>query len=498
MLGDVSLNRIVSAFERFWQISPFSVAIVAFVLGVIPFLVAVQFTAIGDVAYLMPTDAHTICTTATASNPKCLEKQVGYVHALNWSLVLLVLIPFAMFFAFASVQSTKEALEQMAASRMLVTKDWSQQVTDVKPIMDRLWRRFLLFGTGMFLIIVVLLARDWWCVVHLPLSFDVALGNVFGSAVREALVPEAVIKALRTTGCAASGHENDWSVAATFGSVPGLGDLAPGNMKPSLAVNYVFSAFAYATMALWSGLLFAYFGFVLALTVTIYELNAGRFGCQLVLDLNSSDKRKRFGFEYLEPVFGPCAYVATITFIMAFLMRIQNIYLRDREFSSIYSFMFEDIASALGGLTDIDLTSLLGKLGDFLTMMKKIFAFNQFADPQSLLGAPAVLIILGVMAAALGFILRRAANDAQRRVLSALDQPGGKAEAAAQYFGLSVSEARARADSVETWPLSWPELRYAMRMFLMGIICYVFYRVAFIWIGVVAARVVYGGLGSKK
>lgn len=491
------MSRIVSAFERLWQINPFTVAILAFVLGVIPFVVAVHFTPIGDVTYLMPTDAQTICFKTSAANPKCLEKQVGYVHALNWSAVLLILFPFAMFFAFVSVQSTKEALEQMAAGGMLVAKDWSKPITDVKPIMDRLWGRFLLIGTAMFLIMVGLLARDWWCVVHLPLSLNTALGNVFGSA-REALVPDNVMEALQLSKCSPSGHENDWSVSATFGRIDGLGSQVPGSPKPSLVENYAFSAFAYATMALWSGLLFAYFGFVLALTITIYELNKGSFDYQLVLDLRSSDARKRFGFEHLEPVFGPCAYVATIAFIMAFLMRIQNIYLRDREFSSIYDFMFEDIASVLGNLTDISLTSLLGKLGDSLELMKKIFAFNQFADPQSLLGAPAVLIILGIIAAALGFILRKAANDAQRRVLSALDRPGGAGQKAADHYGLSIAEARARAATVETWPLSWPELRYAMRMFLMGIVCYVFYRVAFIWIGVVTARSVYGGLSSKK
>ncbi len=486
------MGRVLRAFHAFWHVDPFRAALIVFMLGLLPFIAATQFSTLGDIAYLMPTDGNTVCGPGGPTQVKCIVKQVGYVYAINWWPALMLLFPFTVFFSLVSIQSARSVFERLAASRMLVRPDWSSPVEDVGPILDRLWRNFLFLGVPLFLIVAAVMVRDWWCVVHLPLELEVALGGVQHSITRMELVPQLILEQFRSSGCSLTGQENDWSIAASFGNVAGLAALAPDTVKPSLAFNYVFSAYNYALLSLLSGLLFAYFGFVLALTITIYELNQGRFGVQLVLDLNSSDPRKRFGFEYLEPIFAPCVFITVIAFVMGFLMRIQNVYLRDVEFGNVFDFVFLDISSALGRIPDFSIPDLTDWLFNLIAKLKKYFAFDQFSDPQSLLGTPAILIMLSIVSATLGYVLRSTADESQKRVLAALNASAEQGRRVSSYFGLSIEEVRSRAASLQPWPLSWPDLRFAVRMLLVGVICYVFYRVAFVWIGIVAAQAIHG------
>lgn len=492
-----SMPGYIRAFRRFWQISPFRIALVAFIAGVVPYFIALQFSSIGSIAYWMPVDGATICDQAAIAAKRCIAKEVGYAHALNWWPPLVLLFPFALFFAFDSVQNTQMVTRQMLADRMFAKTDWSGPVSDLTAITRKLWRTFFWIAVPLFLLICVVTAKDWWCVVHWPLMLETPLGDVVDTA-REKLVPKGFFELLQASGCHdPGGQENDWSVSATFGRIDGLAPLAPRSVAPGWMLNYIFSAYNYVLLILWAGLLLAYFGFVLALAIIVYDINQGRHGFRLVLNLNSADTRNRQGFETLEAIFKPCVYVTILCFVMAFLMRIQNVYLRDTEFGTVYRFLFGDITAAMTKILDIDPSRLLGWFGDLLVALKKFFDFDQFSDPQSLLGAPAILVMLGLVTAALAHILRKAATDAQRRVISGLGS-AQSAERVAAYYDLSVDEARERANTVETWPLSWPELNYAIRIMGLGLFCYVFYRVAFVWIGVVAFRSIQGRLSEKS
>ena len=488
----VKLPLLVGAFRSFWLINPFRIAILAFATGFIPFAVAVQYSSIGDIVYYMPKERSVVCDQGAIAAGQCIAKQVGYLHALNWWPTFLLLMPFGLFFAFESVQNTEAVLGRMLAGGMFAKRDWSGPIADLTPVLGRVWRTFFYIGLPVFLTIVAVMAKDWWCVVYWPLRLDVALGDVLGSSAREALVPAGLMEQLRGSGCAmANAHENDWSVSATFGSIPGLAPLAPGYDKPSLLFTQIFAAYNYALMAFWSGVLIAYFGYVLALTIVVYDLDHGRYDFQLVLDLNSADTRKRRGFELMEAVFRPCVLVTIFAFMMAFFMRIQNVFLRSTEYPTIYNLLFVDIPDTFGKFSGLGLIHLLELLWDLQKSLQKFLDFGQFSDPQSLLGAPAILIVLGLVTAALGHILRTAAMGAQARVLAALAEKD-RAHKIAAYYRLSERETATRAGDVEWWPLSWPELRYAVRLMISGIFCYVFYRVAFIWMGFVAYRSIQG------
>lgn len=482
----------IGVFRNFWLINPFRIAILAFATGFLPFAVAVQYSSIGDVAYYMPKDRTVICDAAAIAAGNCIAKHVGYLHALNWWPTFLFLMPFGLFFAFESVQNTETVLSRMQAGGMFARRDWAGPISDIGPLLARIWRTFFFIGFPIFLIIVALMARDWSCVVYWPLRLDVALGGVLESPARLALVPPDLLQRLRDAGCAmANAHENDWSVSAAFGSVPLLAPLVEGHDKPDTLFTQIFAAYNYGLMAFWTGVLISYFGYVLALAIVVHDLDHGRYDYQLVLDLNSGDARKRRGFELMESVFRPCVLVTIFAFMMAFFMRIQNVFLRNTEYATIYNLLFVDIPDTFGKFTGFGILQMTGWLNEIQSTLKKFLDFGQFNDPQSLLGAPAILIVLGLVTAALGHILRTAAMGAQSRVLEAMGEKH-QAHKVAAYYQLSEAETSARAGDVEWWPLSWPELRYAMRLMISGIFCYVFYRVAFIWMGFVAYRSIQG------
>ena len=489
---------ILRVYRSFWSISPFKIAFAAFMCGFVSFATAIQLTTVGDIAYYMPVVPGTVCNEEAIAAGRCIAKQVGYLHALNWWPTQLILLPFGVFFAFESIQSTKVLLERMASNGMFAANDWSKPVRDLSPVVKRLWRTFLLIGLVLFSAIAALFVNDWRCVVYWPTVLNVPFGNVIGAPALEALVPKEAMDQLRAAGCyMRNAHENDWSVSSSFGRIAGLAPLPPGYEAPSAQMAQIFATYNYVIMTVWSGILLAYFGFVLALAIVFYDLNRGGYPFQLVLDLKSSDERARRGFELLEPVLRPCIYVTILAFMMAFLMRIQNIYLRSNKYETIYGLLFADIPETFGKFSGLGLLSLWEWLKDISGMMQRFLDFGQFADPQSLLGAPAILLALSLLTAVLAHILRGAAIGSQARLVAALHDEV-TAQKVAAYYGLEPRDTVERANKVETWPLSWPELGYALRLMLSGMFCFVFYRIAFVWIGYVFARAIQGKFAEKR
>ena len=94
------LPWIYRAYRRFWLISPFKIAFAAFFCGFVSFVAAVQVSTVGDIAYYMPVDPSTVCNEQSIAAGLCIAKQVGYLHAINWWPVQLILLPFGVFFAF--------------------------------------------------------------------------------------------------------------------------------------------------------------------------------------------------------------------------------------------------------------------------------------------------------------------------------------------------------------------------------------------------------------
>ena len=480
--------------RRFWGVDPFIVLFIALFLGVVPIVAAVYLLNLGDVTHFILRDTVEAapCPVDLVGTDQCLEKQVGYGHALNWWPSLAVMMPLAFFFAFTSVQNLQRAFRQMIQDSMFCNRDWQFDLSDTSGEMNRgvyrmvrlIWTCFSLAGLVVALLVGTVVVLDWYCVVHMPL----VTGDLLtASGVRIPAVCQDT-----------SGQEVDWSIAAIFTQATQI--TAPADMRsPSFGLNWGFSAYVYAVMLIELCLLMVYYCYVLALALTIQRLRNGAFDVWLVPKLSSQDPNGRMGFENLEQIFRPCIYVTIISFLVAFAMRIQNEFLRQTEFENIYGFLFQDFIIALRSMFTPSLESFGGFFadlaGDIQTFAVAIDVTG-FRDPNSLVGGPLVLIVLSMVTVVLAVILRDTAKEARERVGRALDDPGKK-QAVIDFYGLDEATLRARLREMKVWPLSWPKMQQSIRMLILGVVCFVLYQVAFIWAALMLIQMLKGKLGRE-
>ncbi|WP_299500420.1 hypothetical protein [uncultured Roseobacter sp.] len=469
---------LVRTVRAFWRTNPFFILAITFLLGVLPLVFAVLASPVGSVVYYMPTETFDgdLCVLADVPNGRCVEKQVGYSFAINWWPVLVVLMPFSLFFAFSSVQQMQRVFRNMLAHGMFCASDWSppsnesKVVPDLKKMVRYMWVTFSISGLVIFLLIAWTMFNDWYCVVHAPLTQGELLTNVTADK-RPALCQNM------------AGQELDWSISAIFASNAGIA-LPAHSVVPSTTVNWWFSAYVYFLMSVQLSLLMIYFCFVFSLAVTVFRLRQGSTNLRIIPNLKSADPLDRMGFENFEPVMQPCILVTILSFIMAFLMRLQNEYLRSKEPGNVFQFMFsgiDDLVSADGGLKNVGLLFDTGLLG----------------DPNSQIGGPAVIVVFALVSVVLAFLLRRTAIEARNQVQAAVNHPEKSPKILALY-GMDRDEVLEKLTKVSVWPLGWPRLRQMLTLAGFGIACFYFYKLAFVWIAIVLIRLLQGGLTGKS
>jgi len=480
--------RYIRAIRGFWMTNPLTVFGMLFLLGVIPTIYAVLASSIGDVVYYMPAaDGVTVCNAEAIKAGDCIEKQVGYAYAINWWPALVILMPLALFFAFDSIQSMQRVFVDMCEQRMFCDLEWGGVeseglVTALKLVVRQIWTAFAISGGLVCALIGVAIFLDWYCVVHMPLWLNRPLAGLSEN--------------LLTGVCSnAKAQENDWSIAATFVQ-GGTASIASKTTPPGWIANYAFSAYVYLLLLIELCILLAYFCFIFALSFSIYNINKQKFNLRIIPNLLSSDGLKRMGFESFEPVFRPCVYATIISFLMAFSMRIQNEYLRRDDYGIIYDFLFEDIAAALKSLTEFSISDPMSAIFGSLENARKIFDVGLLEDPNSLIGGPLVIVVFALVSVALGVVLRDAAREAKRSVIKALAIPE-TANKVTDFYGMSAEDIQEKLMTIQYWPLSWPRLRQSIRMLSVGRLCFIFYRIAFIWMGYVAVRWIQGKLSDS-
>lgn len=474
------MSRYIQGFRAFWSLNPYLVASLASLLGIVPFLLVVQGDGPGSITYYMSKMPETVCDAQAKAAGQCLVKQVGYLYALNWWPALIALFPLAIFFAFESVQNTVAVTRRMIKEKMFAAPDWSNAAGSVNEVVDEVWKRFAIAGGVIVVLVFFLMYQDWKAVVDCPFTVRAPLGSVTDVALRDHGMQD-VLDRLSAAGCATGDNqENDWSVSAVFDR--GFGPRALAVIEKgypwSRLGNEIFSAYNYFIAAVWTAIVLAYYSFIVVLALAVLRLNRSDRAPVLVLNLKSDDPRKRRGFEDLEPILAPSIYVTIIAFAMAFMMRVQNVYLRDRTAEDIFRFLFGDVVDSVMQMLK----------GDFeRDVIVKLLNYNELSDPQSMMGAPAILIVFSLSGIVLAYVLRYAATAAQERTVRALEDEA-TTQKVADYYRLEPEDALKRARDIQTWPLSWPELRRGLTMLGLGIFCYIFYKFAIAWILVMAIQ----------
>jgi hypothetical protein len=301
---------------------------------------------------------------------------------------------------------------------------------------------------------------DWYCVVDSPLRFGTLLTEISDEN-RPQLCKNI------------AGQEIDWSISAIFGKTD---SIPSSSSTPSMLENRIFSGYVYAIMLVQVCIILTYFCFIFSLAISIYRLNRGEFGIWVVPNLRSNDTLKRMGFENFERVLQPCVFVTILSFIMAFAMRIQNEFLRSSD-ENIFIFMFGYISDLFSG-EGFSIPKAMGE----------IFDIGMFEDPNSLVAAPTILVLFTLVSVILGLILRRAALDSASYVERAL-QDKEEERKVNRFYGTETVTLRNALNEIKVWPLSWPEMRTMLFLAAIGVVCFFFYRLAFIWIALVLYRV---------
>ena len=267
------------------RVQPLS-AVAYLVLSGILFLLVAQLTLGSTIA-------------AVGTGPK----MVGFFWAVNWSVSLTVVFPFAAFFVLLTLQAAPRVFGELAARRMLVS-------VELRPVAEAVaveaWNRaFRSRMRGVALVAAVgLIASlgEWWVQSAQPLFQNDPASTA--SAIRREVV------------------EPDWTIDALFDS---RGALQQGTDTARVATSILTLA-AFVNQALWIAffVVLLYTMWAVGRTTQALSDDTGQF--RLVPDVHSDDRRR--GFEVFEPFIDLALWAVAGFYTMFYLSRVWNAYLR--------------------------------------------------------------------------------------------------------------------------------------------------------------------------
>ncbi len=387
-----------------------------------------------------------------------MQKQVGFIPALNWSIVLLFLFPAAMFTALRTMRLLRRAFLDLPSHHMLASRDWSPaSEAQAQALLQKVWQASTPIGMLFFVVALGLGLWDFLTVVWNPVT-------------RGALAV--------APGAADFTQEIDWSVSALFGG------LTNGPL-PSRMGDLCFSALAYLVLCGQMALLLSFYGILVGLSAVLYGLSEGDAQTlRLVPDATDDDKRR--GFQRFEPFFLGVLSVTLLGYLSGYLMRIQNLYLRDMGSLRIDQMIFNQISDQLTG--DWELPHDVQSAIDFVVqkvsdLAHAVFTTGDLGDTQSYLGIALLLVIMLLVSLALFAVLRGTAHEGQHMLERELGE-APKQAAIAQFYGMPVDAIKTSvgAANMEVWPLKWPTLNGVIAYLSLGVACFFFYRLAILWI----------------
>jgi hypothetical protein len=219
-----------------------------------------------------------------------LQKDVGYLYAVNWTVNSIVILPCLTFLLIEASRSIPRALNAMAESGMLV----GAHLEYVHPaIAIRDWEKTYGHASKVFAGLLIVAAIEplieWIATSALPLI----VGNIDA-------VPE---------------HEYDWSVAAL--------------LRPTMSVfdRLVNAAFSFLVFVVQVAEIAAFAYFIMLTFLFCVFFNERRDVWQIV-PVKSTDPRK--GFQIFEEPITNLVISAILAFIMFYLSMLQNLYLRTK------------------------------------------------------------------------------------------------------------------------------------------------------------------------
>ncbi len=232
-----------------------------------------------------------------------VTRSVGFVWAVNWSLNLALVFPFAALFVLLTLQAVPALFRELAVRRMLVTLDLRPvHVAVAVEAWNRAFRSRMKIVAPVAGIGLVVSVLEWWLQSGRPLWLN---------------DPTWTAAAIR-----AGDVEADWTIDALL---DGAGHIALGDAFQRLA-NAGLSLLAFLNQAVWVAAFVVLLYTMWAVGRTMQALSDDRGDFRLVPNLESNDARR--GFEIFEPMIDLALWSVAGFYAMFYLSRVWNAYLR--------------------------------------------------------------------------------------------------------------------------------------------------------------------------
>jgi hypothetical protein len=385
------------------------------------------FIGIGNFEYSLTLDGRRV------------TKEVGYLAALNWSLACLLIIPAMVGFGLYTFKELPTLFEQLARRRMVVD-DYMQPVS--AETIKEFWRRHAR-------VVAVVSAFAFLCSIGYTLwEFYHVIGRHYLAG---AFPPEV--------GLAHAYHERDWSVASLLGT--------PEAQRIDKTANALFALFVYFVyVGLASGFTYSVYIYLLGVATFVYALAHRGEGVRLVPDLRGPDAGydRRAGLQLFEPLIQNALFVTLLTFLLLFLIHLQNVYLRAPD-RSILAFAVPELGGA-------------GWLGTLESLAGAVTARAGLANLNSALAYGFGSFLFVIVLVILSVTLRLAAQRSRRWMH---DHVADEANALPAWLApLGREKALARLGAMSLWPARWPRVNQLAIASVIAGLCLVFYKVGLV------------------
>jgi hypothetical protein len=405
---------------RIEALSPIVVLFVAFVCGVLLILGAFAL--------------HLNAFTDSVSS-----RQFGYVKEINWGFNYVLIIPVALFFAAATMNSINTVITGLSRSHMLVTK--AGIAIDEANILES-WRACgrsgVVAAAVLSLIGILVSGYEWLSVCLLPAihhstkelmpGWNIAWSSLEGAA--------------KPVGC------------AVFG-------FAAYTAQAAVATAFLFFTTLLVAFAKW-----------------VFDYTKDSTDAELFPNPSSDDDRR--GFENFEPLIENLLLGAVFFFFVFFMTRLDALYVYSSS-PSISAFVSQNIF--LEGFS----AALKSKGAAWL------FDFGDVADASTtLVGAGFCLVaVLGFLVPSV--IVFQAAKRSKQRFLSKLQENPAQT---AGLYGMTPDQIKKSVGKMVFWPIHYPKLQLLLVFVVFSGICFVCYRLTLTILLMLLIHVVRQGLSA--
>jgi len=361
-------------------------------------------------------------------------KEYGYVYEINWGFNYVVLVPIAVYFCTAALNSIHQTIIKVADSRMIVTENGELlDRSSLNPSWQGYGRRAIQVWFVLVFLVGIAVGAEWWHSCIFPLHLT-----------------EAQLLAFKT-------EFPGWTLSPYF---------SHGQIHPFTTV--AFGAFAFCAEGAVASVFLLFISVIFAFATWVFGYTNEDVPAELFPNPRSGDLRR--GFECFQ-LFIENLLLATVGLCLVFFMtRIQSVFV-DSDSKSVMSFIAGDIGRGFfQGLKEL---VKAGDTGLFATGKNLGYSIAMVGS------ATALSITTGFLTPST--IVRQAAMRAKDRLK---DWAPHHEEAVQKLYGLSPQDAIGKLDEMVFWPILYPAPVQLLLFAVLAAGCFVFYKLTLVLVGV--------------